>query len=158
MKINIGNFFITDFCKENSLHCKFRRQIAMDDAFQKHGFYHIEEQLQQPTNKDRLMPNSSYIIEDKENNPIGYLRLGSLNFIGTINLEYGIHRDFRGDGYAYPILKELTEYILKHMENVNQIRGDISIYNKKSIVIAEKVGYINCGRNDQNVDYRYPKK
>lgn len=155
MKFDIGNFFITDFCKENSLHCKFRRQIANDEAFLKFGFYHISDQLIEASDKIQLIPNNSYIIENKQGDLIGYLRLGDLNFVGTIKMEYGIHRDFRGEGYAYPLLGEITEYILKNMKGVKQIRGDISIDNRKSIIVAEKVGYVNCGRNDHNLDYRY---
>lgn len=158
MKIDIGNFYITDFCKENILHCRFRRQLASDSAFLQRGFYRIEEQLTEPTNKNKLEPNNSYIIEDKEGNLVGYLRLGNLNFIGTITLEYGIHKDFRGEKYAYPLLKELTDYILKYMNDVKEIRGDISIYNVKSIKIAEGVGYQSNGRNDQNIDYRYSRE
>lgn len=86
------------------------------------------------------------------------MRLGNLNFVGTITLEYGIHKDFRGERYAYPLLKELTTYLLKHMEDVKEIRGDISVYNAKSIKIAEKVGYQSNGRNDQNIDYRYSEE
>lgn len=155
MRLNIGNFYITDFCKENCLHCRFRRQLASDKAFLERGFYHIEEQLIEPTSKTELEPNNSYVIENKNEEFVGYLRLGNLNFLGTITLEYGIHKDFRGEKYAYPLLKELSNYILEHMKEVKEIRGDISIYNLKSIKIAEKVGYQAHGRTDQNLDYRY---
>lgn len=86
------------------------------------------------------------------------MRLGNLNFIGTINLEYGIHSDFRGDGYSYPLLKNLSEYIVGNMKDVKEIRGNISIYNIKSIKTAEKVGYVNNGRKYKDYDYRYSKK
>lgn len=56
------------------------------------------------------------------------------------------------------MLKELTDYILKYMNDVKEIRGDISIYNVKSIKIAEGVGYQSNGRNDQNIDYRYSRE
>lgn len=158
MKIDIGNFYITNYCKDNILHCRFKHQLASDTAFLKYGFYHIEEQLESSSDLEELLPNSSYLIENKDGKLIGYLRLENLNLIGTINLEYGIHADFRGEGYSYPLLKNLSEYIIKNMKDVKQIRGDISIYNVKSVKIAEKVGFVNNGRNDQNYDYRYAKK
>ena len=105
-----------------------------------------------------LQTNYSYLIENKDGKLIGYLRLGNLNFVGTINLEYGIHSDFRGDGYSYPLLKNLSEYIVENMKEVKEIRGNISIYNLKSIKTAEKVGYVNNGRKDKDYDYRYSKK
>lgn len=158
MRIDIGNFYITDYCKDNALHCRFKHQLANDNDFLKYGFYHIEEQLEEPSVKEELLPNHSYLIENKNGELIGYLRLGNLNFIGTINLEYGIHSDFRGDGYSYPLLKNLSEYIVGNMKDVKEIRENISIYNIKSIKTAEKVGYVNNGRKDKDYDYRYSKK
>lgn len=69
-----------------------------------------------------------------------------------------LHSDFRGDGYSYPLLKNLSEYIVGNMKDVKEIRGNISIYNIKSIKTAEKVGYLNNGRKDKDYDYRYSKK
>lgn len=36
MKIDIGNFYITNYCKDNILHCKFKHQLAGDNDFLKY--------------------------------------------------------------------------------------------------------------------------
>lgn len=33
MRIDIGNFYITDFCKENMKHRRFKIELASDVAF-----------------------------------------------------------------------------------------------------------------------------
>ena len=73
-----------------------------------------------------------------------------------MKLEYGLHADYRGKGLSYLVLKDVSDYLLNHIEELKQLRGDISIYNKFSIDTAERVGYYRNARNDQNYDYRYP--
>lgn len=156
MKLPIGKLAITDFCLEKKEHLKFRRDLSSDSLFLKYGFRHIQEQLVPISNaSNELMPNHSYLLE-LDGKLIGYLHLGDLNFAGIMKLEYGLHEDYRGKNLSYSVLKEVSDYLLNHVENLKQLRGDISIYNKFSIDTAEKVGYYRNARNDQNYDYRYP--
>lgn len=156
MKLPIGKLAITDFCLEKKEHLKFRRDLSSDPLFLKYGFRHIQEQLVPISNaSNELMPNHSYLLE-LDGKLIGYLHLGDLNFAGIMKLEYGLHEDYRGKNLSYFVLKEVSDYLLNHVENLKQLRGDISIYNKFSIDTAEKVGYYRNARNDQNYDYRYP--
>lgn len=156
MKLPIGKLAITDFCLEKKEHLKFRRDLSSDPLFLKYGFRHIQEKLVPISNaSNELMPNHSYLLE-LDGKLIGYLHLGDLNFAGIMKLEYGLHEDYRGKNLSYFVLKEVSDYLLNHVENLKQLRGDISIYNKFSIDTAEKVGYYRNARNDQNYDYRYP--
>ncbi len=156
MKIPIGKLMITDFCLEKREHLKFRRDLASDPLFQKYGFRHMEEELTPADSSiTGLAPNQSYLLE-LDGNLIGYLHLGDLNFVGTMKLEYGLHPDYRGKGLSHVVVKEVSDYLLKHIEGVRELRGDISIYNQYSINTAEKAGYYRNRRVDQNYDYRYP--
>ena len=122
----------------------------------KYGFRHIEEQLKSgDSDSKKLVPNHSYLLE-LDGKLIGYLHLGDLNFVGVMKLEYGLHSDYRGKDLSYLTVKEVSSYLLNHVEGLKQLRGDISIYNLFSIRTAEKVGYYRRTRNDQNYDYRYP--
>ncbi|HIT21430.1 MAG TPA: GNAT family N-acetyltransferase [Candidatus Scybalousia intestinigallinarum] len=159
MKLPIGKLTITDFCLDKKEHLKFRRDLSSDPLFLKYGFRHIQEQLAPTSNVsndfNKLMPNHSYLLE-LDGKLMGYLHLGDLNFAGIMKLEYGLHEDYRGQDLSYLVLKEVSDYLLNHVENLKQLRGDISIYNKFSINTAERVGYYRKARNDQNYDYRYP--
>ncbi len=156
MKLPIGQLTITDFCLEKREHLKFRRDLSSDPLFLKYGFRHIEEELVASSDSsNQLLPNHSYLLE-LDGKLIGYLHLRDLNFVGVMKLEYGLHADYRGKGLSYLVLKDVSDYLLNHIEELKQLRGDISIYNKFSIDTAERVGYYRNARNDQNYDYRYP--
>lgn len=156
MKFPIGQLTISDFCLDNKEHIKFCRDLSSDPLFLKYGFRHIEEQLKSGDSvSNKIVPNHSYLLE-LDGKLIGYLHLGDLNFVGVMKLEYGLHADYRGKGLSYLTVKEVSSYLLNHVEGLKELRGDISIYNLFSIRTAEKVGYYRKARNDQNYDYRYP--
>ena len=112
-----------------------------------------------PTRLKKLAKNPSYskwygyIIELKSNTVIGMMGFKTPpNEKSLIEIGYGIHLNFRGNGYATEMTQALKEWAFQQ-PLVKGIKANISSDNYASLKIAEKLGMIANNQNKDCLNY-----
>ena len=135
MKIKLRTLSIMtcDFNKKK--HYRFIKDMKEDQLIRKFVPNEIEKELSLSKEDRQIEIGSSYIVvEDKK--LIGYIRFKELNESGILTLNYGVHPDLRRKGYGTKILKEVSDYTFKSIDNVDEIKLYIRSINKGSIKCA----------------------
>lgn len=71
---------------------------------------------------------------------------------GVVTVGYGIHEEFRGNGYATELLTLLADWALAQPE-VDLVRATITPNNLASIRVVEKAGFNASGGALQDVEH-----
>ena len=64
---------------------------------------------------------------------------------GEVEIGFVIGREYRGNGYATEVLKQMGEYIYSIAQNVNVLYGRVMKGNDASVRVLEKNGYVYVG-------------
>ena len=140
MNIRIKNLTITEYDELDKRKIRFIKDIKEDQLVGRYVSNTMDEWLEDSRGLDKLLVGPAYIISDKRK-LVGFIRMASLNKNGEVDLHYGVHPDFRKQGYGSKILLEVSNYLLKNTEYVKRIKLDIKEENKGSILCAENANF-----------------
>lgn len=154
MDIYIGKLAITNFCKENIEHIKFKREM-LDDGLMCYFFPHFDEHnfLTPSDIKEKTRIKNFYLLKDSEN-LIGWFYTGGKQ--RQISLNYSIHPNYRKQGYATILLEECRDYFFEN-DIANEIELVIKNNNSGSLKAAKKAKYKCIGKFDSFYIYNSKK-
>lgn len=142
MNIKLKTLTITDYNDLDKRKIRFIKDISNDplvNHFVESKKEMLIKNIEDSKNSDNLMVGPVYIIAEKKK-LIGFIRLATLNEIGLLDLHYGVHPNYRHQGYGSRILKEVGNYLLNKKE-IKKIKLDIKDINKNSIKCAEHANF-----------------
>lgn len=140
---------------EEQRHLKY--VLDQDENFRKYVTKKLEERLRETTMGGGLQFNSSYLVKYKSEF-VGYIRLESLRWDGTVDIELAVSPEYRNQKYGKIILETVSDYILEHFEEVKKIRGVIDKSNYASKKVALNSGFLEESDSEKNYDYVYVTK
>lgn len=140
MKVKMDSLVITEYCSTDKRKIRFIKEISEDQLVNNYVSNIIYEKLEASEGDDKVHIGHSYIIEDKRK-LVGFITLSFLDENANLDLHYGVHPEYRRQGYGSKILLEIGKYIFKEMANVNKIRLVIKNINRGSSKCAINAGY-----------------
>lgn len=140
MKVKMDSLIITEYCSSDKRKIRFIKEISQDPLVNNYVSDIIYEKLEASEGDEKVSIGHSYIIEDKRK-LVGFVTLNFLDKNGNLDLHYGVHPEYRRQGYGSKILLEIKEYVFKELANVNKIRLFIKKVNKGSTKCAINAGY-----------------
>jgi len=140
MKVKMNSLVITEYCSNDKRKIKFIKEISEDPLVNNYVSNIIYEKLEASEGDDKVSIGHSYIIEDKRK-LVGFITLAFLDQNGNLDLHYGVHPEYRRQGYGSKILLETKDYVFREMSNVNKIRLFIKNINRGSTKCAINAGY-----------------
>ncbi len=136
MKIDLETLSILNYDKSDKQY-KFAQELSNDEMISRYVPCNVKAFILGSQEDDDLRVSSAYIIADK-NKLIGFIHIfSSFNKLYTLN--YGVHPNYRNQGYGTKILKEVSDYTLS--EKNKGVRISISKTNEYSIKAALAAGY-----------------
>ena len=149
MHIQLSNFAIINYNPNDIAHIKFAKD--MKEANKKDNFLYncIDELIEKSSTTENLHLGYGYMVTDNKR-IIGYLRPARKVNINTLELDLGIHPDYRNKGYGTKILVEVTDFFLS-FEDIKCIKLSIDSSNEYSLKCARKAGYIETSE-------KYPRQ
>ena len=144
MNITIGKLQITEYCKENAEHIKFKKEL-LDDGLMSYYFPNINEtNFLNPSVIDNgnIRINNYYIVKDNEK-LIGWLYIGG--FEREMVLNCGIHPYHRRKGYLTLLLEESRDYFCEN-KIVDSIEVMIRNNNTGALKAIKKAKYKHLGK------------
>ena len=163
MKISIGNLTITDFCKQNIEHMKFRKELAQDELVYEFVSINMEQDLHEVLDQEKVTLGNAYIIQD-DDKLVGYIYIEKIEE-KVVELRYAVHPKYRRlgnpniqrTGYGQQILEECRNYLFT-LDDIDMIDLHIRKDNDASIGCAEKAKYKRIGTNEEYYYYIYRTK
>ena len=154
MKIKLKTLNITTYDIDSKKQYRFVNEMADDPLICQMVTVKMAHELIKSHDDIDVLIGSAYIVCD-EKKLVGYLKLAELDMSGVLTIHYAVHPDYRHQGYGTKILKETIYYAKHHIDKANSIRLYINKQNNRSILCAEKAGYIKQDNyiNDNPVVY-----
>ncbi len=153
MFIQIGDFEIYEYDKNNPDQRHLKYVLNNNDDFLKYVTKKIEERLKE----GKILPggglsiDGSYLVKYK-GEFVGYIRLENLRWNGTLDIEWAVSPEFQNQKLGTKIVRTLSEYIFKNYQQVLKIRGIIDKSNYRSKALAKSVGFEE-EKKDENYIY-----
>lgn len=136
MKIKMDSLIITEYCSNDKRKIRFIKEISQDPLVNNYVSDIIYEKLEASEGDEKVSIGHSY-----KRKLVGFVTLAFLDQNGNLDLHYGVHPDYRKQGYGTKILLEIKDYVFKEMANVNKIRLFIKKINKGSTKCAINADY-----------------
>lgn len=136
-------------CRYDESFSKVKEDFTNGDSSS--NFIHsIKERLESSTQNPEFTFQSAYLVL-KQNIPIGYVFISGITN-DEVYLECSVLSKFRKQGLGYVITNEVCDYLYEN-HNIKTIKLDISPSNRKSIMLAEKCGFIFDEEDYENRNY-----
>lgn len=158
MRIKLTSLYLTDYAEDNKKKRYFLDQLKNDILIEKFVSKDIEEKfkkIEPYKNDNRLHIGPAYIVGDKSK-LVGFIRPAYFD-CNVLYLHYGVVPCYRNQGYGSKILTETSNYVFKHIEDVEKIILDISLMNTYSIKAAKNAGFkydASIYENDEMCDIK----
>lgn len=143
MNIKLKSLVITNYDDYDKRKIRFVKDMKDDQLVGNYVTKSIDNILNKSINDNKIMIGSGYIVCDGRK-LVGYVRPAELLDINTLELHYAVHPDYRRQGYGSKILVEVSDYLLKHIKDINNIKLYINSENRGSIKCAKKAGFLKC--------------
>lgn len=140
MKIQLDNFAIINYNPNDINHIKFAKDMKEANRKDNYLYNCIDELIEKSASTENLHIGYGYMVEEGKK-IIGYLRPARKVNLNTLELDLGIHPDYRNQGYGSRILVEATDFFLKFAD-IKCIKLSIDISNEFSLKCAKKAGFI----------------
>lgn len=139
MKIKLNSLQLITYKEDKKKHFRFVKEMK-NDPLMCHFVTDKPDEYLMNTKDDSDTIGSTYLVA-KEKDLIGYVRFAELDKEGTLDLHYAVHPDQRRKGYGTKILIEVSDYLLKNINEVNMIQLNINNINSGSIKCAKKAAF-----------------
>lgn len=159
MVLNIKDLEICTYDKNDYEQRHLKYLLDNDEYFRKYVTKKIDERLSEGNFcGEDLCFDTSYFVKYKKEF-VGYIRLESLRWDGTLNIECAVSPEYRNQNYGKIIVETISDYILENMDNVKKLRGVIDKSNYASLVVAKKSCFVEeCVDSEYDYDYVYVTK
>jgi len=112
-----------------------------EDPFTKNYLYSDFSHFDYDKEVEKVSVGNTYIVSYDGKRPVGLLRLHSISSFGVLTLHYGIHPDFRRQGYGRLLLEEVSSYLFQKNAEVKAIELVINQENIGSMKCAKQAGF-----------------
>lgn len=141
MKVKMKSLFLLDYKKEKRQYERFLEELNSDILIYNYLSKHLKEELILSEGDDRIEKNKGYIVSVDGRKLIGCVCFYESDFKKFINLRYTIHPEYRKKGYGRHLLKEATDFSFQNFKEIEGVELLIHPENKRSIKIANSLGY-----------------
>ncbi len=154
MRWNIGNFDIISYDAKNKEHNQFRKELVNDPMISLYFKNAVMYALESTYPEHGFAFNQAYFVA----NPsalIGYLYIGNCDFTGVLSLNYALHSSFRGQHIGSEMLKQIRDFLIQNIAQINNIDLAIPVHNMIGVKTAISAGFEFYKEQDNIKHYRY---
>ena len=150
MNIKLNSLSITSFDSNDIKKIKFIKEMKEANELDHFLYNCIDELIKKSETTPNLHIGYGYIMKDEEN-LIGYFRPARRENRYILSIDYGVHPNFRHQGYGTKILIEVSNFFLNNFEDIHSIKLSIDSSNEYSLKCACKAGFTE-------IEEKYPRQ
>lgn len=82
--------------------------------------------------------------------PVGFMEISDITFTNMVEVTYALLKQYRGKGYAFKTLKEVSRQILlDQLNDVQSVSLVIDLKNEASQNVAMRAGFVSDGLSEE---------
>ena len=154
MQWNLEKFNIVNYNSKSIEHYQFINKLIDDPVISMYFKNEIKKSIENAQISQELIFNQPYLVKDAST-LIGYLYLGNCDINGVLSMAYALCSEFRGKQIGTLMLKQIRNYLIQNLSQVNNIDLAIDMNNIAGIRTAIAADFEFYRTINHTKHYRY---